>query len=123
MKLFIVVLILLSSVSCGDNLQYSLRSPSQGSGDTDPGDGSNPDGNQGGSGDDGSVSGPDPIKVPIDQGDILSISTTVTKRYLVEADSIDFSVKFSSDVTISGSAPELVFRDMTDGLSVVQQLT
>ena len=52
---------------------------------------------------------------PINQGDILSISTTVTKRYLLEADIIDFSVKFSSDVTISGGAPELVFKDMSDG--------
>ena len=117
MKLFIVVLILLSSVSCGDNLQYSYQSdsPSQDSGDTDPGDGANPDGNQGGSGDDGSIGGPHNPGNPINQGDILSISTTVTKRYLLAADIIDFSVKFSSDVTISGGAPELVFKDMSDG--------
>ena len=39
----------------------------------------------------------------------------MTKRYLAEADSIEFTVKFSSDITITGGAPELVFKDMSDG--------
>ena len=52
---------------------------------------------------------------PINDGDISSISTTVTKRYLAEADSIEFTVKFSSDITITGGTPELVFKDMSDG--------
>ena len=103
-------LFLLCSISCSDDLQYQYpnESPSQGSGNTDPG------GDQG-TGDDDTVGGPLPPGPPINDSDISSISTTVTKRYLAEADSIEFTVKFSSDITITGGTPELVFKDMSDG--------